>query len=133
MAVPKGGEAATFPKDNIRVTPVTPSEGLAIGFDGAFAAAGAARIFGVTLHSGVADQNMAVAKQGLPIRLRIEPGEVLAVGDRIGVKGVAGRFGKVAAAALTGVLGTAREATTGSGTEFALCDFYSQGFSEAVS
>lgn len=131
MAIPQTGEHYGD-SDNIRVTPATPSEGLAIAYNGAFAAAGAARVFGVTRYSGVAGQNVAVLKEGYPIRLRIEPGEVLAIGDRIGVKGTNGRFGKVAADAGTGVLGTARQETTGNGTEFALCDFNAQGYVEPV-
>lgn len=116
--------------DKATLTATVVSEGVAIAYGGGLAATGANFVLGISQHKGVSGDVVGLVKRGSPAKLRVTLGQVLAVGDRLGIGATAGQFSKVAAAAGTGVLAISRGTTTGSGEEYVAADFDNSGFIE---
>jgi len=114
-------------RDSIILTAAADSEGLAISYAGGLAATGADFIAGVTLHADASGVRTPLVKSGRPAKLRITTGQVIAVGDRLGIGATAGQFSKVANDAGTPYLAIARGTTTGSGVEYVAADLEYRG------
>lgn len=114
-------------RDSIILTAAALSEGLAINYAGGLAATASDYIAGVTLHADASGVRTPLIKSGHPAKLRITTGQVIAIGDRLGIGATAGQFSKVANDAGLPYLAIARGVTTGSGVEFVAADLEYRG------
>ena len=120
-------------KDRATVTATIVSEGVAIAYNGGLAATNAVAVKGVSTHKAAINDVIDIVKLGMPTRLRITLGQVIAVGDPLGIGATAGQFSKITRGAGGGILAWSRGVTTGSGEEYVEADFCNLGFLDAVS